>query len=62
MKNPRGYMRVRPRAAMVGDTCDKPGCKELGRWWGASYEHGKLRMCNEHKTDYADELLKEDDA
>lgn len=50
-------MRLRRRAKIVTDLCDKPGCKEPATWWGASMADGRVLMCDEHKSNYANEVL-----
>jgi len=55
--SPGRYMRLRRRAKIATDLCDKPGCNEPATWWGASLSDGKVLMCDEHKSNYANEVL-----
>jgi len=56
------YMRLRPRAKVATDLCDKPGCNEPARWWGATIPDGRVLMCDKHKSNYANEVLEEADS
>lgn len=53
------YMRLRLRLALPDHPCNSPGCQNMATWWGANIPDGRLEMCDEHKTNYANILLKE---